>query len=73
MSFEFNPREGVDRQVTRNARASARAIREEDLGPQSNGLLAVRSSARAWPTTAIAWLTAGIVAGARPGKWETVY
>ena len=69
----FKPREGVDQEITRTSRVSARAIPEEDLGPLLNSLLSARSSSRAWPAKTTAWLVAGIATGARPGEWETAY
>lgn len=69
----FNPRGGVDQEITRSARTSARAIPEQDLGPLLNGLLSARSSRRNWAAKTTAWLVAGIATGARPGEWESAY
>ncbi|MDM0032366.1 hypothetical protein QTI33_09540 [Variovorax sp. J22P271] len=70
----FNPRKhGAVREIVRNARASARAIPEQDLRPILDALISAHPSAPAWPKKTAYWLMAGIATGARPSEWATAF
>jgi len=69
----YDPRDGVEQEMVRNTRVSARAIPHEDLGPLLNSLLGARLTQQAWATKTTSWLNAGIATGARPGEWKSAH